>query len=258
MRLSVLLALVSLNAVAQTAPERSERGDVRELRRDGMLAAQEFAERDRRPADQRLLLGVAYTDAESGEERWVTPFEYRVRFNERRTYIKISGDGYVDSRSEEGHFTGFTNINVALTHRLAQGLRGTLGATLPSGTEVGSQSGRTRAGLSYEHELWDRWSGLVKAQLVRYEADPDPGESRVRRQALAQIAYTFDADTLAFAQLERFYRPGVVSASVASVGYQMPIGRTAGGPMVGVVTYSRGLSDGLHDNTIEFDVCLRF
>jgi hypothetical protein len=232
------------------------------LRRDAVLSAQEIAEGDRRPADQRLLLGVAYTDAESGETRWVTPFEYRVRFNERKTYIKISGDGYVDSRSGEGedagHATGLANVNIALVHRLAEGLRGTVGVTLPSGGEVGSQSGRERVGLSYEHDLWGRWSALLKAQLVRYDADPDPGESRIRRQLLAQAAYTFDADTLAFGQLERLYRPGVISASVVSVGYQMPIGRTAGGPMVGVVTYSHGLSEGLHDNTIEFDICLRF
>jgi hypothetical protein len=256
MRLSYLLVLLSLNAAAQT--DRAERSDVRELRRGGLLAAQETAERDRRPVDYRLLLGVAYTDAESGEERWVTPFEYRVRFNEHKTYVKLSGDGYVDSRSAEGHATGLANVNVGVTHQLAAGLRGTLGVTVPTGGEVGSKQGRERVGLSYEHDLWERWTGLIKVQLVRYDADPDPGESRVRRQGLAQIAYTFDANTLALAQLERFYRPGVLSASAASVGYQMPVGRTAGGPLLGVVTLSRGLSAGLHDTTLELDVCMRF
>ena len=256
MRLLYLLALLSLNAAAQT--DRPERGDARELRRGGLLAAQESAERHRRPVDYRLLLGVAHTDAESGEERWATPFEYRVRFNEYRTYVKVSGDGYIDSRSDEGHATGLANVNVGVTHQIAAGLRGTLGVTVPTGGEAGSEQGRERATLSYEHDLWGPWSGLVKVQLVRYDADPDPGQARVRRQALAQVAYTFDADTLLLAQLERFYRPGVIGASAASLGYQAPIGGNARGPVLGVLTYSRGLSDGRHDDTIEFDVCWRF
>jgi hypothetical protein len=252
-----LLLLPSLHAAGQTA-ERAERGDARELRRDGLLAAQEQAERGRPPVDQRLLLGVAYTDAESGERRWAIPFEYRVRFNERRTYLKASGDGYVDSRSDEGDASGLANVNLAVTHRLAEGWRGTLGITLPTGGEVGSERGRERVGLSYERDLWERWSGLIKLQLVRYDADPEPGESRMRRQGLVQIAYTFDADTLALAQFERFHRPGVTSASVATLGYQMSVGRTASGPVVGALTFSRGLSEGLRDTTIELDVCLKF
>jgi hypothetical protein len=255
MRLPVLLLLASVNAAAQTSADRA---DVRELRRDGVLVAAEQAERGRRPVDQQLLLGVAYTDTESGEQRWVTPFDYRLRFNQHKTYVKVSGDGYVDSRSDEGDASGLANVNVAVAHKFAEGWRGLLGVTLPTGGEVGSRQGRERVGVSYERDLWQRWSGLVKAQLVRYDADPDPGESRVRRQGLVQIAYSFDADTVALAQLERFYRPGVIGASVAALAYQMPIGRTAGGPMHGIVTLSRGLSEGLHDNTIEFDVCLRF
>jgi hypothetical protein len=250
--------LLSFNVAAQTASERTERGDVRELRRDGLLTAQEVAERGHPPVDYRLLLGAAYTDAESGERRWATPFQFRARFNDRKTFFKVSGDGYVDSRSDDGHATGLANVNAGISHRLAQGLRGALGITIPTGGEVGSKRGRERVGASYEHALWGKWSGALEAQLVRYDADPGPDESRVRRQGLAQIAYSFDSFTLALAQLERVYRPGVSSASVAAFGYGMPIGRTAGGVMVGVVTLSHGVTAGVHDNTIELDVCLRF
>jgi hypothetical protein len=83
---------MSLHAAAQTTPERGERADVRELRRDGLVTAQEQAERHR-PVDYKLLVGAAYTDAESGETRWATPFQFRARFNERRTFVKVSGDG---------------------------------------------------------------------------------------------------------------------------------------------------------------------
>jgi hypothetical protein len=112
--------------------------------------------------------------------------------------------------------------------------------------------------LSYERALWRQWSGAIEGQLVRYDADPEPGESRIRRQLLGQVAYNFDSDTLALVQLERSYRPGVTSASVASVGYQMAIGRTSAGPVLGVLTVSHGLTSGTQDNTIELDVCLRF
>jgi hypothetical protein len=112
MRLLWLLSVLSFNALAQTAVERAERAEVRELRRDSVLTAQEIAEP--RPVDYKLLLGAAYTDAESGERRWATPFEFRLRFNDRRTYFKVSGDGYVDSRptadDETDPASGLANV----------------------------------------------------------------------------------------------------------------------------------------------------
>ena len=232
---------------------------MRELRRGSIITAQEIAER--RPVDYRLTLGVAYTDAESGEHRWSTPFEFRTRFNEGKTYFKLSGDGYVVSRptaeDETDPASGLANVNVGIGHKLAEGWRGFAGLTIPTHGEVGSKRGRERVSLSYEHALWGQWSGLVKAQLVRFDADPNPGESRYRRHGLVQLAYEFDEDTLALVQLERAHRPGVSSASAATFTYQMPIGKTAGGPLLGI-NYSRGLTEGLQDNTIELNVCLRF
>jgi hypothetical protein len=255
-----VLLFASAHAVAQTAVERAERAEVRELRRDGVLTAQEIAEP--RPVDYKLLLGVAYTDAESGERRWATPFEFRARFNERKTYFKLSGDGYVVSSpaadDETDPASGLANVNVGIGHRLAEGWRGFVGLTIPTHGEVGSKRGRERVSLSYEHALWGRWSGLVKAQLVRFDADPEPDESRYRRQGLVQLAYSFDPFTLALVELERAVRPGVSSASAVTFSYQMPIGRTAGGPLLGIASFSHGLTAGVQDNTIELDVCVRF
>jgi len=255
-----LLLIVSLEAAAQTAVERAERAEVRELRRDSVLTAQEVAEP--RAVDYKLLLGVAYTDAESGERRWATPFEFRARFNERKSYFKLSGDGYVVSRpaaeDETDPASGLANVNVGIGHRLAEGWRGFVGLTIPTHGEVGSKRGRERVSLSYEDTLWRQWSGMIKAQLVRFDADPQPHESRYRRQGLVQLVYNFDPSTLALIQLERAVRPGVSSGSAATFSYQMPIGRTAGGPVLGIGSFSRGLTAGAHDNTIELDVCLRF
>ena len=215
-----------------------------------------------RAVDYRLLLGAAYTDAESGERRWATPFEFRARFNDRKTYFKLSGDGYVVStppaEDETDSASGFANVNVGIGHRFAEGWRGFVGLAIPTHGEVGSRRGRERVMLSYERVLWDKWSGLVKAQIVRFDADPQPEESRYRRHGLVQLVYSFNPETLALVQLERAHRPGVSSASAATFTYQMPIGRTAGGPLLGIVNYSRGLTEGVRDNTIELDVSLRF
>ena len=167
------------------AQTTADRADVRELRRDALVSAQESAERDRLPVDFRLILGMAYTDTESGERRLATPFQWRARFNERKSYIKFSGDG----------------------------LRGWVGVTLPSGGEVGSSDGRTRVGASYEHVLYGPWSAQIEGQLVRFLSDPEPGESALRRQLLGQIVYSFDSNTLVLGQLERAYRPGVATLS---------------------------------------------
>lgn len=210
----------------------------------------------------RLLLGAAYTGAESGERRWATPFEFRARFNDNKTYFKLSGDGYVVSQPTAGDETdaasGLANVNVGIGHRLAESWRGFVGLTIPTHGEVGSKRGRERASLSYEHGLWDKWSGLIKAQIVRFDADPAPHESRFRYHGLVQLAYNFEPNTLALAQLERAHRPGVSSASAVTFTYQMPIGRTAGGPLLGLVNYSRGLTEGVRDHTIELDICIRF
>lgn len=210
----------------------------------------------------RLLLGAAYTDAESGERRWATPFEFRVRFNDNQTYFKLSGDGYVVStppaEDETDSASGLANVNVGIGHRLAEHWRGFVGLTIPTHGEVGSKRGRERVSLSYDRGLWDKWSGLIKAQIVRFDADPGPDESRYRYHGLVQLAYNFDPETLALVQLERAHRPGVSSASAATFTYQMPIGKTAGGPLLGIINYSRGLTEGVRDNTFEIDVCLRF
>ena len=134
MRLLWLLCLLSFEAAAQTANERPERSDVRELRRDALLGAQEFVEHP--TVDYKLLLGAAYTDAESGATAWATPFYFRVRFNERKTFFKVSGDGYVQTRTNEGEAAGLANVNLAIAHTLLEGLRGTLGITIPSGSAV--------------------------------------------------------------------------------------------------------------------------
>ena len=254
MRAFALALLLAAEAAAQT-PDRTE---VRDLRRDGLFTAQQAAERDR-PVEYRMLAGVAYTDAENGERRWATPYQLRIHFNDQKTYLKFSGDGLVSSRTDEGEASGLANINIGIGHRLAKGLRGTFGVMMPTAGEVGSQHGRARAGLSYEHSFTERWGGGIEAQVVRYADDPDPGESRIRRQALVQASYDFQAHSqLALVQFERIYRPGVSSASVVTASYQRAIGRIGGHPLLGIAALSHGLTAGREDTTLELDASWRF
>jgi hypothetical protein len=247
-RLFYLLLTVSFSAAGQSALQDERLG------RDSAVAAQDRAERAQR--DYKLQLGIAYTDAQNGV--WATPFYFRARFNQRRTFVKLTGDGYVASRSDQGGLEGIANVNASLVHRLAEGLRGEVGITIPSGGDAGSRRGRERLGMSYERTLSGPWTGLAGARLVRYDADPGPGESRIRRQGLLQLSYSLDESTLAFGQLERAYRPGVSSATAAAVGYQWPVGRTAAGPTLAILTFARGLSRGAHESTLELDFSFRF
>ena len=107
----LLLAALALPfpAFAQTAP----RG---ELRRDARLTAQDLTElRSAEPLppgiDWKLTVGVAATDAESGKDRWATPFQLRALFNEGRTAFKLSGDGFSRERSIDGTASGLNDVN---------------------------------------------------------------------------------------------------------------------------------------------------
>jgi hypothetical protein len=234
-----------------------------ELRRDARLTAQDLTElRSAEPPppgiDWKLTVGVAATDAENGNARWSTPFQLRALFNEGRTAFKLSGDGFSRERSIDGTASGLNDLNATLTQALAEGFLGEIGVTVPSGGDAGSSAGRERLGAIYNRSLSRRWDGQIQARLVRFEADPQPGVSRIRRQGLVQLAYNFDAPrTVMVFQLLRYYRPGVGALSQAVVAYEAPL-QEKKRPPVGAISFTRGLSVGARDDTLEFDVSFRF
>ena len=251
-----------LEAAAQTAVESVAGSDARSLRRDARLTVQDLTELRARPAppgiDWKLTLGLATTDAENGGKRWATPFQLRARFNEGRTAFKLSGDGYSHLHAQSRTTAGITDLNAIATQLVTEDLLAEVGVTLPARGEAGSSAGRERIGLAYNRVLSRHWEAQVRARLVRYDTDPRPGVSRIRRQGLVQVAYNFDAPhTDLLFQLLRNYRPGSSSASQAAIIYEFPLEQKRR-PAIGAIGFTRGLSPHVRDNTLEFDVSVRF
>ena len=253
--------LGAVEAFAQRAEEPAIRSDIG-LRRDSRLQAHDLGElrvlKALRELDWKLTLGIADTHAENGDQVTSAPFQLRARFNEGRTALKLSGTGYTRIRSEDGSATGFNDVNVLLTQLVATGLVAEGGVTVPAGGEIGSSHGRKRLGAIYNHVFSPRWEGQVHGRLTHYDGDLKPGLGRVRSQGLVQLAYNLDtprSDVLF--QLLRSYRAGSTSASSASVVYEFPLEQKRR-PAMAAASFTRGLTAGAHDNTVEFDLSLRF
>jgi hypothetical protein len=226
------------------------------LRRDTRLQAHDFAElrvvKALREVDWKLTLGIADTHAENGDRVTSTPFQLRARFNEGRTALKVSGSGYSRLRSEEGTVTGFNDVNVMLTQLIAKELVAEAGLSVPAGGELGGSEARERLGAIYNHVFSRRWEGQVHGRLTHYEV------GGVRSQGLVQVAYNLDtphSDVLF--QLLRSYRRASTSGTSAALVYEFPLQQKRRPPMA-AVSLVRGLTSGAHDNTVEFDLSLRF
>jgi hypothetical protein len=250
-----------LEAHAQRADEPRIPSDIG-LRRDSRLQAHDWGElrllKALSEVDWKLTLGVAYTHAENGDQVTSTPFQLRARFNEGRTAFKLAGSGYVHVRSEDRSTSGFNDVNVMMTQLVARDLIAEGGVTVPAGGEIGSSNGRKRVGAIYNHVFSPRWEGQLHGRLTHYDGDPRPGAARLRNQGLAQVAYNLDtprSDVLF--QLLRSYRRASTSGTSAALVYEFPLEQKRRPPMA-AVSFVRGLTSGAHDNTVEFDLSLRF
>jgi hypothetical protein len=259
--LAAVALLAPLAASAQQAQREERVSSSVGLRRDSRLEAIDLAELRRRllaEVDWKLTLGVAEVRAENGERLTATPFQVRARFNEGRTAFKLSGEGYAWLRSDEGSASGYRDVNAMLTQVVASGTVLEGGMTLPAGGEVGSSHARERVGAIYNHVFSPRWEGQVHGRLTRHNGDPRPGVGRTRSQGLVQAAYNLDtpySDVLF--QLLRSYRLGSASGSAVAVAYEFPL-QEKRRPPTGAVSFTRGITSGAHDNTVEFSLSLRF
>ena len=254
----LLVLTAPLDVFAQAAREPASR----DLRRDARLTGQDIAElravKALQGVDWKLTVGTAATKAENGDTRWAVPFQLRARFNEGRSALKVSGDGYSRIQSKDGTASGFNDLNLIGTQLLSDDFLVEAGVTLPAGGDIGSDEGRERIGLVYNRVLSRRWDAEFHVRLTRYDADPKPGVARIRRQGLVQAAYHLDAPhTHVLFQLLRSYRPGSSSASQGALAYEFPLQQKRR-PAVGSLSFTRGLTSGARDNTVEFDVSLRF
>ena len=255
---------MALTAPAVALAQQAEPGMRTDLglRRDARLEARDFSEMHLFKAvaaiDWKLTLGLAETHAESGDRITSTPFQLRARFNEGRTALKLTGSGYASVRSADGAATGPSDVNVMLTQLVAPGLVGEAGVTVPSGGEVGSLNARKRAGAIYNYAFTSRWEGQVHGRLTYYDGELKPGVGRVRSQGLVQAAYNLDtphSDVLF--QLLRSYRANATSGSAVAVAYEFALEQRRRPPMA-AISFAHGITSGAHDNSVEFDVSVRF
>ena len=249
----------------------SSRIDARTYRLESRVAGREIKSLDRAAAEAAppiawdMSIGIAYTDAQDGSKSTSSPFLLKAKFNEGKTSIKLTGDGFARVKTSDGSSSGLSDVTVTLAHLLGSHktidgtakLVGEIGYTIPSHSDVGSTKGRERIGLAFSLPFSQAWAGRASARLIRFEEDPPAGVSRVSRSGIVQTTYTFlDAPgTDIVIQLERSYRPGAGGTSQATVTYDFPM--TYKG-FIGSIGFTRGLTSGARDNSLEFDISLSF
>jgi len=257
--LLLLAAAPASDALAQVADDTVRSQII--IRRDTRLESEDLGDLRRRELekiDWKLTLGVAAVEAESGDKFVTTPFLLRARFNEGKTALKLSGDGYLQGHVDGEPVSGFNDLNLMMTQAMALNTVLEAGVTFPAGGEVGSTHARQRLGALYHHVFSRRWEGQLHGRLTHYNTDPKPDVSPIRRQGVAQLAYNLDrpnSDVLL--QLSRTYRPGSASATSVTGVYEFALSDKRR-PTMASVGFTRGITSGVHDNTAEFDISLRF
>lgn len=218
-----------------------------------------------RPANQWFgSLGAAYIHAEDGSRIWLTPFSFDARLN-RNTTLTLEGDGFGSIAADGSTVRGFNNVTLIASQVVyrddASRLRLAVGATAPGSSGIGSRHSKQRISARYSRTLSEHWTVGVSAKLTRRSQEPRPGESRLEQSGRVQTTYTFNErqpssllpPALVF-QLERDYRRGAGGLTEATARYEFPLSRKLGAS----VGFTRGLTDGLRDNTLAFDLLFSF
>ena len=222
---------------------------------------------DRKPAfavEWFGSVGATYIDAEDGGKIALTPFFLDATVN-RNTMFTIEGDGYGRIDFGGNRTQGFSNFVLTASQVVyrseASRLRLGVGASVPGSSGIGSQGGKQRISASYSRQLSSQWAVLVSGRLSRRNQEPRPGERRVEQFGRVQTSYTPDMAeasgllprALIF-RLERGHRHGAGGSSQASASYEFPLSAKLGAS----IGFTRGLTAGLRDNTVAFDLLFGF
>jgi hypothetical protein len=210
-------------------------------------------------------VGATYIAAEDGSKLWLTPFSLDAQLN-RDTTLRVEGDGFGHFDLDGSTTQGFSNLTLIASQVVyrneASRVRLALGASAPGSRGIGSSGGaKQRIDASYSRRLSPNWSMLAAGRLTRRNQDPLPGASRIEQYGRLQTSYTLDqpiASSLlpraVIVLLERTYRHGASGASQATASYEFPLSARLGGS----ISFTRGLSAGLRDNTVAFDLLFGF
>lgn len=230
-------------------------------------AIRELPQSDEKPASAIEWfgsIGATYIAAEDGSKIWLTPFTLDAQLN-RDTTLRIEGDGFGHIALDGNRTQGFSNLTLIASHVVyrneASRVRLAVGASAPGSHGIGSSGAKQRVAASYSRRLSPNWSLLAAGRLTRRNQDPLPGASRIEQYGRLQTSYTLDqpiASSLlpraVTVLLERNYRHGAGGATQATASYEFPLGARLGGS----ISFTRGLSAGLRDNTVAFDLLFGF
>jgi hypothetical protein len=209
-------------------------------------------------------VGATYIDAEDGSKLWLTPFTLDAQLS-RDTTLRVEGDGFGHIDFDGSTTQGFSNVTLIASQVVfrneASRVRLAIGASAPGSNGTGSSGAKQRVSASYSRNLSPSWSLLAAGRLTRRNQDPLPGASRIEQYGRLQAGYTLDppiATSLlpraVTVLLERTYRHGAGGTTQATASYEFPLSAKLGG----AISFTRGLSTGLRDNTLAFDLLFGF
>jgi hypothetical protein len=206
-----------------------------------------------------ISVGAAYTHGEDGTNAWTTPLELDITLPDKVNVFKIKTDGYIHSVNQGETVSGLASLGFAASHAFKtsdgkSALRLGAGISVPTGGQVGGNTGAQSLSATVIRALNDKWTGVVALSESRRNAISTPGVSRYSSTGLGMIRYMVDGDHQWAFSVDRSVRRGAGGASEVSAEYDFPLTKILGG----VLTLTRGLTSGSRDNTIEFDVTYSF
>jgi type II secretory pathway pseudopilin PulG len=203
-------------------------------------------------------IGAAYTDAESGTKTGSVPYNVKAQIGDNSLSL-TSPNGYSHVSSDGSSKSGVGDPTIQAAHQWnleckVSTLIGSVGATIPAGGEVGSTNAKQRAGLSYARAFSAEWKVTLSGKIAHTTKMTDPGVSAITDTGLISVTYRLpDNPSMHQLQLQlgRSNQSGVGGSTQSAFTYNFPITASTLG---GSLAYTRGLTAGTRDNTLEFDL----
>jgi hypothetical protein len=204
-----------------------------------------------------LTLGIAYTDGEDTSKTWSTPFELDAQLTDRRTVLKIAGDGYTHVRSSGESASGLSKVILGASHAFPVSEDKKLvlggGVAIPTGGELGGSSASQYALVGFSALLSPQWQVTLVGKGIRSNASPASGVSRFAKAGVAQAKYLIGDNDIVFS-IDRSQRSGAGGQTNLGIGTDLQVTKT----YVLSLGLTRGITAGTRDSTLELDISRDF
>jgi hypothetical protein len=204
-----------------------------------------------------LTLGLAYTDGEDASKTWNTPFELDAQLTDRRTVLKIAGDGYTHVRNGGENASGLSKVILGASHAFPVSDNKKLvvgaGAAIPTGSDLGGSSASQYALVGFSALLSPQWQVTLVSKGIRSNASPASGVSRFAKAGVAQAKYLIGDNDIVFS-IDRSQRSGAGGQTNLGIGTDLQVTKT----YVLSLGLTRGITAGTRDSTFELDISRDF